>query len=156
MAAAKGYSIFLLGGQEGIAEKAKCNLQKQYENIRIAGTYAPKFGFEQNPEELAKINTLINAAKPNILIVCLGCPKQEKFIHQNIGAYRANVSICAGAAIDFLAGNMQRAPKWMSNAGLEWFFRFLQEPRRLFKRYFVDDVKIIGLVVKYRKIMVKS
>ena len=71
-------------------------------------------------------------------------------IYENISKYNAKVSVCAGATVDFLAGNVNRAPRWMSEHGLEWFYRFLQEPKRMFKRYFVDDVKIIGLIKKYK------
>ena len=74
-----------------------------------------------------------------------------KYIYENYMKYDAKVSICAGATVDFLAGNVKRAPSWMSNAGLEWFYRFLQEPKRMFKRYFIDDVQILGLIWKYRK-----
>ena len=77
----------------------------------------------------------------DIVIVCLGCPKQEKYIAKNRDSYGAAVSVCAGATIDFLAGNVKRCPAWMSRCGLEWFYRFCQEPGRLFRRYFVDDVK---------------
>ena len=66
--------------------------------------------------------------------------------------YDATVSVCAGATVDFLAGNIKRAPRWMSDHGLEWFYRFLQEPKRMFKRYFLDDVKILRLIFKYRRI----
>ena len=94
---------------------------------------------------------MISEVNPDILIACFGCPKQEKWIYENIGKYRAKVSICAGATVDFLAGNVKRAPLWMSENGLEWFYRFLQEPKRMFKRYFVDDMKIFKLILKYRK-----
>lgn len=150
MSAEKGYSMFFIGGKDGVAEKAKERLQNKYSGIRIAGTYAPPFGFEKNEKELDKINDMISKAEPDILVVCFGCPKQEKFIYENINKYNAKVSICAGATIDFLAENIKRAPKWMSNCGLEWFYRFIKEPRRLFKRYFIDDAKIIKLVYKYR------
>ena len=93
---------------------------------------------------------MISEAHPDILIVCFGCPKQEKWIYENYKDYDATVSVCAGATVDFLAGNVNRAPKWMSQHGLEWFYRFLQEPKRLFKRYFVDDIKILGLIRKYK------
>ena len=102
-------------------------------------------------DELNKINETISNVKPDLLIVCFGCPKQEKWIYENINKYDAKVSICAGATVDFLAGNMKRAPQWMSEHGLEWFYRFLQEPKRLFKRYFVNDIKILKLIGKYRK-----
>lgn len=147
----KGYSIFIIGGKEGIAEKAKENLKKKYSDIKVVGTYAPPVGFENNKDELTKINNMISEKRPDLLIVCFGCPKQEKWIYENYKKYNAKVSICAGATVDFLAGNVNRAPRWMSECGLEWFYRFTQEPKRLFKRYFIDDVKIIKLIFKYRK-----
>ena len=149
--AEKGYSIFIIGGKDGTAEKAKKNLERDYPGIKVVGTYAPPFGFESDVEELDKINKMISIAHPDLLIACFGCPKQEKWIYDNYKKYDAKVSICAGATVDFLAGNMNRAPKWMSEHGLEWFYRFTQEPKRMFKRYFIDDVKIIKLIRKYRR-----
>lgn len=149
--AKKGYSIFIIGGKEGIAEKAKRNLEKDYPGIQVVGTYAPPFGFEKDEKEVEKINEMISDAHPDILITCFGCPKQEKWIYENYQKYDAKVSVCAGATVDFLAGNVNRAPKWMSEHGLEWFYRFTQEPKRMFKRYFVDDVQIIKLIRKYGK-----
>lgn len=149
-AAKKGYSIFIIGGKDGIAEKAKGNLEKDYPGINVVGTYAPPFGFERDEKELEKINIMISEAQPDLLIACLGCPKQEKWIYENYKKYGAKVSVCAGATVDFLAGNVKRAPKWMSEHGLEWFYRFTQEPKRMFKRYFWDDIKIIGLIRKYK------
>ena len=149
-AAENGYSLFIIGGKEGIAEKAKQNLERDLPGIRIVGTYAPPFGFEKDAKELNRINRMISDVHPDLLVACFGCPKQEKWIYENISKYDAKVSVCAGATVDFLAGNVNRAPRWMSEHGLEWFYRFLQEPKRMFKRYFVDDVKIIGLIKKYR------
>lgn len=150
-AAEKGYTVFILGGKDGVAQKAKQNLEKEHPGIKIVGIYAPPLGFEKDEAELAKTNALISQVNPDLLIACLGCPKQEKFIYENIAKYDAKVSICAGATVDFLAGNVKRAPKWMSDHGLEWFYRFTQEPARLFKRYFVDDMKILGLAFKYAR-----
>lgn len=150
VAAKKNYSIFIIGGKDGIAEKAADKLRVDIPGINIVGTYAPPFGFEKDEEELSKINKMISDVHPDLLITCFGCPKQEKFIYENYQKYDALVSICAGATVDFLAGNVKRAPKWMSDHGLEWLYRFFQEPKRLFKRYFVDDVKILKLVWKYR------
>lgn len=146
----KGYSIFILGGKEGVADKAKENLEEKLPGIKIVGTYAPPFGFENNEAEISKINELICKANPDILLACLGCPKQEKFIYGNMEKYSAKVSVCAGATVDFLAGNIKRAPKWMSEHGMEWLYRFFKEPRRLFKRYFIDDIKIFKLARKYK------
>lgn len=150
LAAERGYTMYILGGADGIAERAKEKLEKNLPGIKIVGTYAPPFGFEKNEEELIQINGMISEAQPDLLITCFGCPKQEKFIYRNMDKYDAKVSVSAGATVDFLAGNVKRAPKWMSEHGLEWFYRFLQEPKRMFKRYFVDDVKILKLVWKYR------
>lgn len=150
-AAEKGYTIFILGGKDGIADQAKAKLEKDMAGIRIVGTYAPPFGFEKDAEELEKINRMITEVHPDLLIACFGCPKQEKWIYENYQKYDATVSVCAGATVDFLAGNVKRAPKWMSDHGLEWFYRFTQEPQRLFKRYFVDDMKILKLIWRYRK-----
>lgn len=147
----KGYSVFIIGGKDGIADQAKANLEKNLPGINIVGTYAPQFGFEKDKNELEKINTMISDAHPDLLIACFGCPKQEKWIYENYQKYDAKVSVCAGATVDFLAGNVNRAPRWMSEHGLEWFYRFTQEPKRMFKRYFVDDIKVAKLVWKYRK-----
>lgn len=147
----KGYSVFIIGGKDGIADQAKANLEKNLPGINIVGTYAPPFGFENDKNELEKINTMISNAHPDLLIACFGCPKQEKWIYENYQKYDAKVSVCAGATVDFLAGNVNRAPRWMSEHGLEWFYRFTQEPKRMFKRYFVDDIKVAKLVWKYRK-----
>ena len=146
----KKYSIFIIGGKDGIASQAKKRLEEVFPDIQIVGTYAPPMGFERDEAELNKINSMISEKKPDLLFACLGCPKQEKWIYENISKYDAKVSICAGATVDFLAGNIKRAPVWMSEHGLEWFYRFLQEPKRLFRRYFVDDIKIIKLIRKYK------
>ena len=151
LAAKKGYTIFIIGGKEGIAEKAKSNLENKYSEMKIVGTYAPPFGFENDTRELEKINKVISRVHPDLLIACFGCPKQEKWIYDNYMRYDATVSVCAGATVDFLAENVRRSPKWMSEHGLEWFYRFLKEPKRMFKRYFIDDIKIIKLIIKYKK-----
>lgn len=150
IAGKKGYRIFFLGGKEGVAEQAAENMKKKVPGINIVGTYAPPWGFEKNEKELENINEMISAVHPDVLFVCLGCPKQEKWVYENYEKCGAKVSFCAGATVDFMAGRVTRAPKWMSNHGLEWFYRFLKEPRRLFKRYFIDDTKIIYLIWKYR------
>lgn len=151
VASEKHYTIYIIGGKDGVAEQAKKRLQEQYPEIQIVGTYAPPLGFEKDAAELNRINTMISEARPDLLIVCFGCPKQEKWIYENINQYNAKVSICAGATVDFIAGNVKRAPRWMSEHGLEWLYRFSQEPKRMFRRYFVDDIQIIKLIKKYRR-----
>lgn len=149
--AEKGYKVFIIGGKEGVADKAKENVEKDYKNINIVGTYCPKLGFEKDQNELDNINSIIKKSKADIVLACLGCPKQEKWMYENYKKYGAYVSLGVGATVDFLAGNMKRAPKWISDIGFEWLYRFFQEPRRLFKRYFVDDIKIFKLAIKYGK-----
>lgn len=151
MAAKKGYSMFFLGAAEGVAQRAAENLQSKYKGLKIAGTFSPAFGFEKDVEQCNRIIQLINEAKPDILIVGLGAPKQEKFMYKHRHELGVPISLGLGASIDFEAGNVKRAPKWMSNVGLEWFYRFLQEPKRMFGRYFVNDAKILNLAIKYKK-----
>ena len=151
LARRKSYSMFLLGAGPGVAEIASHNIASIYHNINIVGTYSPPFGFENNKHEINVILDKVNSVKPDILIVGLGAPKQEKFIYSYIEKLDIGIAIGLGASIDFMAGNVKRAPKWVSDIGLEWFYRFLQEPKRLFKRYFVDDMKIIQLFFKYKK-----
>lgn len=150
-AAKKGYKVFLLGAKEGVAAKAAMKLKEKYPGLIIAGTYSPPYGFEKNKEEIRKINIMLRKSMTDILIVGLSAPKQEIFVYRNKSEYQIPVSISLGAAIDFYAGNIKRAPEWMNKCGLEWLYRFFKEPKRLFKRYFVDDMKIISLAFKYRK-----
>ena len=150
LAANKNYTMYLLGAAEGVADTAARNLTKKYPGLNIVGTYSPPFGFEKNEQEMNKIKTQIQDVHPDILIVGLGCPKQEKFMYYHCKELGVPISFGLGASIDFEAGNIKRAPKWMSNHGLEWLYRFSKEPKRLFKRYFVDDLKIIQVARKYR------
>lgn len=151
MAAAKGYKMFFLGAAEGVAKRAAENLTMKYKGLQVVGTYSPPFGFENNKNEMDKIKNMIKASKPDILIVGLGCPKQEKFMYHHCKELGVPISFGLGASFDFEAGNIKRAPRWMANHGLEWLFRITQDPKRMAKRYLVDDRKILGLAIKYRK-----
>lgn len=146
----KGYSIFLLGAAEGVAKKAAENIQNMYPNIAKINYYSPSFGFESNRDETDNIVEMIRKEQPDILAVGVGAPKQEKFIYNNYKEIGVPVTLAIGATIDFLAGNVKRAPKWMQKSGLEWFYRLGKEPKRMFKRYLIDDLKIIKIVFKYK------
>jgi N-acetylglucosaminyldiphosphoundecaprenol N-acetyl-beta-D-mannosaminyltransferase len=150
MAAEKGYNMFFLGAGEGVANKAAQNLTNKFPKLNIVGTYSPPFGFEKDKKEIEKIINMVNKANTQILIVGLGCPKQEKFIHKYRKELNVPISLGLGASLDFEAGNIKRAPKWMSDNGLEWLYRLSKEPKRMFKRYIVDDVKIFKLMFKYK------
>lgn len=150
LAVKQSYKVFLFGGKEDVLEKATQNIKKKVPKLQIVDTYSPPLGFEKDTELLNKANMRIKASGADILIVFLGCPKQEKFIAENKDIYQIPISITMGGCVDFMAGGVKRAPLWMQKAGLEWFFRFLQEPKRMFRRYFVDDMKIFKLVKKYK------
>lgn len=150
MAAQKNYSMFLLGAAQGVAVKAAQHLMSKNKGLNIVGTYSPPFGFEKDKTEMDKIEKMIKEASPHILIVGLGCPKQELFILHNREKLGVPISLGLGASIDFEAGNVRRAPKWMADNGLEWLFRMKQEPRRMAKRYLVDDIAIFRLAMKYK------
>lgn len=151
MAARKNYSMFFLGGKEGVAASAASNLQMRYPGLQVSGTYSPPYGFEKDANELKKIEQMIKKHNPQILIVGLGCPKQELFMMHNRKRLNVPVSLGLGASLDFEAGNIKRAPRWMSECGLEWLYRMVQDPKRLVKRYLIDDRKILSLAWKYRR-----
>lgn len=151
LAANKNYTMYLLGAAEGVADKAAKNLMDKYKGLNIVGTYSPPFGFEKDKVELKKIERQIQEVHPDILIVGLGCPKQEKYMYHHCKELDVPISFGLGASIDFEAGNIKRAPRWMSEHGLEWLYRITQDPKRLAKRYLVDDMKIIRIARKYRR-----
>ena len=150
LAVQRKYTIFIIGAAEGIADKAARNLEKKYPGIKFIGTYSPSYEFEQNQNELKKMKNLVLEAKPDILAIALGSPKGEKFIYKHLLEYNVPLSISIGATIDFEAGNIKRAPKWMSNMGLEWLFRITQDPKRLIKRYWKDAISILPIIKKYK------
>ncbi len=151
MSAQKGFRMFFLGAAEGVAAKAADNLKARFPGLEIVGTYSPPFGFEKDEAEIERIVKLVREAKPHILIVGLGCPKQELFIYHYRKALGVPVSLGLGASLDFEAGNVKRAPSWMADHGLEWLYRITQDPKRMAKRYLVNDRIIIRLAIKYKK-----
>lgn len=148
----KGYKVFFFGGKEEVLKKATSKIEEKYPKLKVVGAYSPPFGFEKNKEQLKVANEKIKASGADILIVFLGCPKQEKFIAKNREKFCVPISITMGGCVDFIAGGVNRAPQWMQNIGLEWFYRFLQEPKRMFRRYFIDDVRIFDLARKYKQL----
>jgi len=150
MAAEKGYKMYFFGAAEGVAAKACENLTNRFPGLQVVGTYSPPYGFENDEEKMNNIIGMIKSVEPHILVVALGCPKQEKFIMKYKEQLGVPISLGLGASLDFEAGNIKRAPKWMCNNGLEWFYRLYKEPKRMFKRYIINDMKIFGLMMKYR------
>ena len=150
LAIEKDYKVFLFGGKEDVLSKATENIKRKLPKLNIVDSYSPPFGFERDEIKLEEANRRIKESNADILIVFLGCPKQEKFIYHNKDKYQVPVSITMGGCVDFMAGGVKRAPLWMQNVGLEWFYRFLQEPKRMFRRYFIDDIRIFKLVYSYK------
>ncbi len=148
IAAQQGLTVFLLGGRSGAADQAADILTKRHPKLNIVGTYSPPFGFENNTDERDRINALVQDAAPDILFVGLGAPKQEKWIAQHYKELGVPVSIGIGVSFEFVAGMVQRAPLWMQKAGLEWLFRLISEPGRLWKRYLIGNVYFAYLVMK--------
>jgi len=143
--------IFLLGGMEGVAEIAQHNINNKVGREMVIDTYSPPFGFENNPIECQKIIDMVDSSGANVLAVGLGAPKQEKWIceYRN-DMNRIKTFLAIGATIDFEAGNIQRAPVWMSTAGLEWLYRLVKEPGRLWKRYLIEDLGFFILVLRQK------
>lgn len=134
--------IFLLGAKEGVAEIAKNKINKRIGRNIIVDTYSPPFGFEKDEEECMRILEMLRNTVANVVLVGLGNPKQTKWIYQYKDLLpNIDVFMALGATIDFEAGNVKRAPKFFQKLALEWLYRFMKEPRRLFKRYFIDDMK---------------
>ena len=127
-AARRGLSCFILGGADGVTQRACAALTDNYPGLKISG-YSPEYGFENCEMQVKKVLDTVRSARPDILFI-----------------------FSVGAAVDFAAGTVKRAPRWMQESGLEWFYRFTQEPTRLFKRYFIDSWKILGIIAREKRI----
>ena len=134
--------IFLLGAKEGIAQKAMERINEKVGRKIVVGAHSPSFGFEKNERECEALVDIVNKSGANVLLVGVGAPKQEKWIMK----YRnqmpdVDLFMALGATINFEAGTLKRTPRLWQKLGMEWLYRCLKEPRRLFKRYFVDDMQ---------------
>ena len=138
--------VYLLGAAPGIGERAARMMTEQFPNVRVLGTYSPPLGFENDEAENERIFELVNRAAPGVLVLGLGTPKQELWIHRYADRLRVPVVLCLGATIDFMAGIKVRAPVWMRRVGLEWIHRVAREPRRLAPRYASDAVHFPSLL----------
>ncbi len=151
LAQEKGHRVFFLGGRDEVVAVAEEKIQARWPRLQIAGMYSPPFAPLEKMDH-ADICRRIREAKADMLFVSFGCPKQEKWLAMNFREAGVPVTMGVGATIDFLAGAVKRAPVWMRKCGLEWFFRVIQEPRRLAKRY-INDIRIVipGLIKQYYK-----
>jgi N-acetylglucosaminyldiphosphoundecaprenol N-acetyl-beta-D-mannosaminyltransferase len=133
-----GIRHFFYGGKEGVAEALKVRLQARFPGVQITGTYCPPFR-ELNDGERAELQRRVTEARPDIIWVGLSTPKQERFMVKYLPLLDTTLMFGVGAAFDFHAGNVPQAPRWMQRAGMEWFYRLTKEPKRLWKRYLVNN-----------------
>ena len=141
-------SVYLLGGKPGAQSSAAKILLTHYPKLRIAGVNCPPMGFEKIPEVAATVLEMIQVAKPDLLLVGFGAPKQEYWIEDNLATFPCKLVMGVGCTFDILSGQVRRAPHWIQACGLEWFFRVCTEPRRLWKRYLLGNSYFIGVVLK--------
>ncbi len=147
-AAERGHRVYFLGGADGAAELAKQKLLEQFPSLQIVGVDSARIDVNGSAEVQAPILARIATAKPDLLLVALGAPKQEIWSHEQRAALGSAVAIGVGASLDFIAGAQTRAPKWMSDSGLEWAYRLAQDPRRMASRYLLRDPEFFGIVAR--------
>lgn len=145
VAAKNGYTTYFLGGRPGAGEGAVSKLREDNANLKVVGIDCPPMGFMDNPKLAAEVCERIQQAAPDFLFVGLGAPKQEYWIHSNSGL-NAKVMVGVGGSFELVAGVTQRAPLLMQKAGLEWLWRLVMEPRRLWKRYLVGNTVFVLVV----------
>ena len=141
-------TVFLLGAMPGVAEKARDNIHRLWPNIKVLGLHSPIFGFDQSETESLYIAQLVARANADLVILGLGSPKQEVWANRYCTKLNAKVILCVGATIDFIAGEVQRAPVWVRQLKMEWAYRIFCEPKRLFKRYLTGAIVFPQLVFK--------
>jgi len=144
----KSYSLYLLGGEDGVSDEAAKILQERFPNLRIAGThygYFPK-DFKKNDRVIASINK----KSSDILLVGFGSPLQEKWIDENFEKVNSCVVWAVGAVVDFVSGKVPRGPRWMLDNGMEWLFRLIIEPRKMWKRYIIGNIIFFTRIIKER------
>jgi N-acetylglucosaminyldiphosphoundecaprenol N-acetyl-beta-D-mannosaminyltransferase len=144
-------TLFLLGGLGDVAIRARDTINRKVGRDIVVGCYSPPAGAEKSEAACQEMVDMINASKASVLVLGLGTPKQERFLKR----YRdemphVRIFLPLGGALDYEAGTMKRPPSWVSNMGLEWAFRILQEPRKRWRRYLVNDMPVIPLILKQK------
>lgn len=143
--------IFLLGGTPDTVKSAQNKINEKTNSQIIVKGYSPPFGFEKDDREQEKIVELVNQSKATVLAMGVGAPKQENWLAENRHRFnQVHTFFAIGATIEFEAGGLSRAPKWMTKFGLEWMYRLFQEPKRMFKRYIIEDSAIFLLCLKQK------
>ena len=147
---------FFLGAKDGVAEELAEVLLRKHSQLEVVGCYSPPFAERFSDEENQKMVNLVNTARPHVLWVSLTAPKQDYWISSHFDKLNVNIAIGVGGAFEVTAGLIKRAPIWMQRGGFEWLFRFSQEPRRLFHRYFVEAPAFVPLIFLQRFGLLKN
>lgn len=147
LAGEMGWRLFLLGGAPGAAAKAAVRFREEC-GAQVVGVYDGVVRLDADAAEQRALVERIAATRPDVIFVALGAPKQELWIDRHLEALMPAVAIGLGASLDFVAGHVRRSPEWMSRIGAEWVFRLFQEPRRLWRRYLLQDPRFIGILLR--------
>ena len=150
LCAKNDFSIFLLGASPGVGDKLKDIILNKFPQAKVVGVYVPPFMAVFTDEQNDKMISAVNAASPDVLLVSLTAPKQDIWIAENKHALNATLMVGIGGAFEVMTGLAKRAPKWVQKAGLEWLYRFIQEPKRLFRRYFIEAPLFIPLIMRQK------
>jgi N-acetylglucosaminyldiphosphoundecaprenol N-acetyl-beta-D-mannosaminyltransferase len=140
----KGWRVFLLGARDEVVQAVRATYERKYPGLVVAGC---RDGYFSDAQE-AEVAEQVRASRADLLFVAISSPKKEQFLGRWQGAMQVPFAMGVGGTFDVAIGRVRRAPRWMQKAGLEWFFRFLQEPRRMFRRYFIEDMAFIWLLIK--------
>ena len=148
-AAAHGWGCYLYGATDDVLDRLRTNLNDRYPGLKIVGAYSPPFRPMTEEEDAAAVQA-INDSGAQIVWIGLSTPKQERWMDAHIGKVDAAALVGVGAAFDIHAGNLRQAPKWMQRSGLEWLFRLVSEPRRLWRRYVINIPKFLFAIARHR------
>ena len=146
----RGFTFFFLGGAPGVAEKAKERLHKRFPSMRIAGIHHGYFDKTPGSAENESVVRLVNALRPDILLVAFGMPLQEQWLNENWDRLEAKVALTGGAVFDYISAQLWRGPRWLTDNDLEWLARLIIEPRRLWRRYLIGNPLFMWRVLKQR------
>lgn len=148
LAARKGYRLFLLGGAPSVPQRAARALEARFPDLIVAGAMSPPVDFERDPSEVERTVDAVRRARADIVLVGLGAPKQEIWMHRNLERCGVALGIGVGGTFNFWIGDVRRAPRAFQRIGLEWLWRLWCEPRRLWRRYLVRDMRFFPLVLR--------
>lgn len=142
------WRVYFLGGADGVAARAKEILERDHPGLQIVGTSSPSIDLSSDISAHADVLAAVRAARPHLLFLALGAPKQELWAHRIREVVRPCVILGVGASLDFIAGVAKRAPPWVSSAGFEWLYRLANEPRRLWRRYLLRDPRFLAILLR--------